>query len=237
MISAAVCDDDLEFGLRMKEWIDGYGGKRHQPIVTEVYTSAEELVREMRSGSAPDVIFLDIELPGMNGVELGLKLRETGSGALLVYVSGYDRYLKELFEAEPFRFLSKPFSQEELTGVLDAAVSRIERGKREIFRFQSGRTIISLHCRDILYLESRLRKIIVHCAEGTYSYYGKLDDEEKRMAAQSSRFIRIHKAFLVNIDQVEAFEHDRVALRDKTILNVSEANRAAVRSRFWAELG
>ena len=69
----------------------------------------------------------------MDGIELGKKLRERSYQTLIIYVSGYDQYMRQLFEAEPFRFLSKPLKQEELENVLDKAFERISRFHRELF--------------------------------------------------------------------------------------------------------
>ena len=147
--------------------------------------------------------------------------------------SGYDQYMRQLFEAEPFRFLSKPLKQEELENVLDKAFERISRFHRELFTIRFGKNVVNLLCRDIVYLESNKRKVIVHTVRGEYEYYHKLDEAEEELLAISADFVRIHKAYLVNMEHVEAFQYEKLALRDGTILSISEAHRANVRSRFW----
>ena len=71
---------------------------------------------------------------------IGKKLRERSYQTLIIYVSGYDQYMRQLFEAEPFRFLSKPLKQEELENVLDKAFERISRFHRELFTIRFGKT-------------------------------------------------------------------------------------------------
>ena len=168
-----------------------------------------------------------------DGIELGKKLRERSYQTLIIYVSGYDQYMRQLFEAEPFRFLSKPLKQEELENVLDKAFERISRFHRELFTIRFGKNVVNLLCRDIVYLESNKRKVIVHTVRGEYEYYHKLDEAEEELLAISADFVRIHKAYLVNMEHVEAFQYEKLALRDGTILSISEAHRANVRSRFW----
>lgn len=233
MIAIAVCDDNAIFAEQLNQWILEYGRETRTEMATEVYSSAEELLREMEEGRAFELMFLDIEMKGMNGINLGLRLRELSCQALLVYVSGYDQYLRQLFETEPFRFLSKPLERALLYEVLEKAVERIGKGRKETYRFRFGRNIVNLLCRDIVYLESRQRKVIVHSVHGEYEFYHKLDEVQRELEAISGRFVRIHKAYLVNMEQVEAFQYDKLALRDKTILNISESNRAKVRSKFW----
>lgn len=71
----------------------------------------------------------------------------------------------------------------------------------------------------------------MHTLHKEYAYYDKLNNIEEQL--KDSRFIRIHKAYLVNIDNIEAFQYERVALTDGTILNISEKNRPYIRNEFW----
>lgn len=233
MITVAVCDDNAVFAEQLNQWIQDYGREKRLEFATEVYSSAEELLADIEAGRGFELMFLDIEMKGMNGVSLGLRLRELSFQTLLVYVSGYDQYFRQLFEVEPFRFLSKPLERAMLYEVLERAAQRIGKERRQTYTFRFGKNVVNLLCRDILYLESRQRKVTVHTAHGEYEFYHKLDEVERELAAVSSLFVRIHKAYLVNLEQVEAFQYDKLALRDGTILNISEANRARVRSRFW----
>lgn len=236
MVSVAVCDDNLVFAEQLRSWLIQYGKEKREDFFVETYSTAEELLKEIAEGSGYELLFLDIEMKGMDGVELGLRLRELSYQALIIYVSGYDQYMRQLFEAEPFRFLSKPVDRSALFAVLDKAMVRIGRSRRETFTIRFGRNVVNLLCRDILYLESRQRKLIVHCTRGEYEYYHKLDEAQQELERISSDFVRIHKAYLVNMEHVEAFQYEKLALRDGTILSISEVHRAKVRSRFWEYL-
>lgn len=233
MITCAMCDDELPFAEQLRSFVMAYAKKRRVELQAETFASAEELLEEIENGAGFEILFLDIEMRKMDGIELGKKLRERSYQTLIIYVSGYDQYMRQLFEAEPFRFLSKPLKQEELENVLDKAFERISRFHRELFTIRFGKNVVNLLCRDIVYLESNKRKVIVHTVRGEYEYYNKLDEAEEELLAISADFVRIHKAYLVNMEHVEAFQYEKLALRDGTILSISEAHRANVRSRFW----
>ena len=96
-----------------------YAKKKRVELQAETFASEEELFEEIDNGEGFDILFLDIEMRKMDGIELGKKLRERSYQTLIIYVSGFDQYMRQLFEAEPFRFLSKPLKQEELEKVLD----------------------------------------------------------------------------------------------------------------------
>ena len=233
MITCAMCDDELPFAEQLRSLVMTYAKKKRVELQAETFASAEELLEEIENGAGFEILFLDIEMRKMDGIELGKKLRERSYQTLIIYVSGYDQYMRQLFEAEPFRFLSKPLKQEELENVLDKAFERISRFHRELFTIRFGKNVVNLLCRDIVYLESNKRKVIVRTVRGEYEYYHKLDEAEEELLAISADFVRIHKAYLVNMEHVEAFQYEKLALRDGTILSISEAHRANVRSRFW----
>jgi len=231
MIAIGVCDDQIAFTEYMYRLLTQYGKERREEISVKLFNSAEELLRGIEERESFEILLLDIEMNGMDGIALGKRLREMANRVLIIYVSGYDKYLRQLFEIEPFRFCSKPVDENELFEILDKAAARIKARNRETFRFQYGKNVVNLLCADISYLESSGRKIIVHSSNGIYEYYDKLDNAESELAGR--HFVRIHKAYLINMDYVEAFQYEKVALRDGTILNISEKNRVRVRSLFW----
>ena len=115
-----------------------YCGKKYQyKLELEVYSSGEELICGYEEGNRFDLIYLDIEMKGIDGIETARWIREQHYHMILIYVSSYDTYLKQLFEVEPFRFLQKPVSLEAFEEVFLKAVQRIEEQKGEYFRFQS----------------------------------------------------------------------------------------------------
>ena len=170
MITCAMCDDEMPFAEQLRSLVMAYAKKKRVELQAETFASAEELLEEIENGAGFEILFLDIEMRKMDGIELGKKLRELSYQTLIIYVSGYDQYMRQLFEAEPFRFLSKPLKQEELENVLDKAFERISRFHRELFTIRFGKNVVNLLCRDIVYLESNKRKVIVHTVRGEYEY-------------------------------------------------------------------
>lgn len=139
MITCAMCDDELPFAEQLRSLVMAYAKKKRVELQAETFASAEELLEEIENGAGFEILFLDIEMRKMDGIELGKKLRERSYQTLIIYVSGYDQYMRQLFEAEPFRFLSKPLKQEELENVLDKAFERISRFHRELFTIRFGK--------------------------------------------------------------------------------------------------
>ncbi|MBP3544024.1 MAG: response regulator transcription factor [Lachnospiraceae bacterium] len=231
MIKVAVCDDDVAFAGSTQSFLDKISDEYHVELEISVFLSGSELVKEYRDGNSFDLIFLDIEMNGMDGIATARNIRELDYHVLIVYISSHDEYLRQLFEAEPFRFLKKPVEYEEFCGVFFQAQKRITAMQSNYFCFRSGKNLMKIFCKDILYFESSGRKVILHTVQRTYEFYDKLNNIEEKL--KELRFVRIHKAYLVNLDNVESFQYERLALTDGTILSISEKNRPRLRNEFW----
>lgn len=154
-----------------------------------VFFDGFTLVENIRQGTYYDLIYLDIEMRKVNGISAAELIRSMEIPALIVYVSSYEKYLKELFNTEPFRFLSKPIDGNRFRSVFMDAYKRI-RQKSEYFSFTYNKEFIKVPLGRIYYFESCNRVIYIHAvrnvrAENTesdemeYRFYGKMNDVEK----------------------------------------------------------
>lgn len=190
-----------------------------------------------------DLIYLDIEMGDMNGIRTALALREKEYPTLIVYISGHEEYLKELFCTEPFRFLSKPVDETAFCSVFLAACERI-RKRAGHFTFFYKRACHRIPFDRITYFESRGRIISIHLSErdkmriGSLQdqFYGKLNDIEKQIASLSERFLRVHQSFLANFDYIKMLSSTEIEMLDGRRIQISEDRRKNVRARFSALL-
>lgn len=231
MIKIAICDDEPKFVGTIQTYLETIAADYHYEMDIQTYFSGETLIKDYQTGEKFDLIYLDIEMQKMDGIETAKWIRNNDYYVLIVYISSHEEYLRQLFEAEPFRFIQKPVNFDSFLSVFSQAQKRISQQQNNFYCFKFGKNIIKVLCRDILYFESAGRKVIVHTLHKEYAYYDKLNNIEEQL--KDSRFIRIHKAYLVNIDNIEAFQYERVALTDGTILNISEKNRPYIRNEFW----
>lgn len=231
MIKIAICDDDPAFVGTTQTYLEKIQSEYHYELEISPYLSGAELMEDYKAGDRFDLIYLDIEMANMDGIETAKQIRTTDYHVLIVYISSHEEYLRQLFEAEPFRFLQKPVSFDNFYPVFLQAERRIAQKQNNFYYFKSKNNLIKVLCKDILYFESSGRKVIVHTVLRSYEYYDKLNVIEEKL--KEKRFIRIHKAYLVNIENIEAFQYERIALTDGTILSISEKNRPRIRNEFW----
>ena len=203
-----ICDDEKRICSILKEKV-----KEFCPDAEiMVYTSGEELLKADR---LPDILLLDIRMPGMNGMDTAKVLRDRGWRKILIFVTGEEDQVFNSFDLHAFHFLVKPISDEKLKEVLNSAESElehIEKSSADNDRYvdiQSGTSHIRLKLSKLQYAEVFSRKTILHTKEGIIEYYGQLSALEKLVG---NDFFRIHRSYLVNLRYIERYDKSFVTM-------------------------
>lgn len=238
MLRIAICDDDRRFAAKLENMVRQEAGKTGLDIETETYFDGDALAADIRKGYRYELIFLDIEMERVNGINAARSIREADRSVLLIYVSGYEQYLKELFEVEPFRLLSKPVDTQKFQRYFREACERIGRDSA-FFQFTFNKTIRRVELRNIVYFESHGRVIHIILDDAAEEcFYGKLNDVEQKMAESNCNFLRIHQSYLVNYSYIKKMSFSDITLaasQGKEItLRISEDREKKVRMQLCA---
>ncbi len=202
MLKIAICDDDLKFTGELETLVMKECQRSSTRCETDVFSDGKNLLESFQQGAHYQLIFIDIEMAHLDGITTARKIREIDRTTLLIYVSSYDTYLKELFEVEPFRFLSKPLNQGLFARYFKEACKRIN--ETDVFyQFTFNKQIHKVPVKDIAYFESANRIVYVNLKDGSSEhFYGKLANVENELAQSRQYFLRIHQSFLVNYDYI-----------------------------------
>lgn len=235
MLKIAICDDDSKFTGEIETLVFQESRKLGIRVETEVFSDGKTLLKSIQNGEHYELIFIDIEMEQVDGITAARHIREIDRAVLLIYVSGYDKYLKELFEVEPFRFLSKPLNHAQFSRYFKESCKRIN--ETEVFyQYTFNKEIQKVPVKDIVYFESNNRIVYIHLKDGSDEhFYGKLNNVEKELAASRQYFLRIHQSFLVNYDYVKKmnFFNITISFMGKEIeLKISEDRQKKVRQQL-----
>ena len=230
VIKIAICDDDKEVCTSVNHIVEKL---LHQTeIKAEIYTfySGKELCEKMLNVKY-DLIFLDIEIPEMNGVEIGKYIRKKleNNVAQIVYISSKKSYAMELFENRPFDFLIKPLTEEAIKKVLNNYLN-VYGDRGLFFTYQKSRSTYNIELSKIMYFERNKRKITVKTTEEDDEFYGSLEDIYTEL--KDNKFFFIHKSFLVNYSFIKIFNNDKVIMADGRELPISQARRKKIREKY-----
>lgn len=239
MFRIAICDDEEYFRLRERKLIEKYMESRGCVCQIDLYTSGNEMLSEADTPLQYDVIFLDISMEEMDGIETAGKIRELSDEIYIVFVTAYITYALEGYKVGATRYLLKEDDSLESTlkECLDTIVDRMDYKKAICeFDFQNGKKSISADA--ILYVESRLHKVVFFVMEDgvkEYSRYDRLDVIEMKLRQHG--FCRVHQSFLVNMRYARGVERYAMSLENGTKINISKKYYKHVEKEYIRQQG
>ena len=226
----AICDDNKIQVESTKQFIEKTSIAHDIKYFTA--NSGEELLEMERIIEDFDIIFLDIEMDGLNGIETAGEIRKTNNRAIIVFITGFKDYALEAYELNTFHYLLKPISQEKISELMTNIIRRIDeirayQDTEKIFTIKTKSKIIQLPYNEIYYFEKILRRIKVIYFEGDTTYTGTISTLLEEI--DNNYFIRCHQGFIVNRYKISKYKNDSIYLRDiDKIIPVSRSNKENV---------
>ena len=224
MLRIGICDDSADARIALRSALERALDRRRGAGTFFEFSSGEGLLRWLKNHAGElDMVFLDIEMGELDGMETARRLREADENLLLAFVSGYTDYVFDGYSVGALGYLMKPPKPDQLDSVLDrAAEARLREGDM-VFLCRSGETLYRIPKKSILYFASDRRQVSCVSTARTYTFYGKLDEVERTIG---DGFVRVHQRYLVRAEAVDQVEGSHVFLGDET-LPVSRACREA----------
>ena len=202
-----ICDDDKLFIQKLKSYLQLFFRQHHLTLPEIItFTSGEELLSYT---GRIDILFLDIEMPGMNGIYIGNSLKKRNENIIIFVVTSYSEYLDEAMRFHVFRYLSKPLEKQRLFRNLKDALTLYHSISKNI-ALETKDEIQTLPMNDIIFIEAQKRKIIVHTIKKDYESIHSMQYWLETLP--ESCFIQSHRSFIVNFKHVSNFTHDLIYL-------------------------
>lgn len=220
MIKIAICDDDKYICGNIEKMLLEYAKEKYLNFNIEVFFSGEELFRQFKNLISYDIFLLDIKMFEINGLDVGHYIRKElkDYSAKIIYISAEEHYMKEMFKVQPLDFLKKPIDTQELSYVLDLSCKLITGETRDFF-YKKGCETHAVPVKDILYFTGTGRKIIITTLNGTDEFYGKIS--EVLVGLDSSKFIQVHKSYIVNYNYITTIKSSEVKMADNFAIAIS----------------
>ena len=189
------------------------------------------------SASVIDILLMDINLgkKKQNGIEIAERIKDNNKDCQVIFISGYNDYAQDIFEAKPVFFIQKPVEEEILIKAVDLAIENVNKSRTERFCYQRESRVYIVPIQDIIYFESSRRIIKIVSNNGTDVFYSRLNDIESTIAGD---FIRIHQSYLVNPRYIASLNGNEIYLTNGVKLPVSKPRLANVKEellRIFAE--
>ena len=195
-MTVVICEDEPHFASHLRDLVRQYVQQKDWDAAILLYASGEEF---LCSGITPDMILMDIKLPGQNGMDIMKRLRESGCSSQVIFITAYPEYVFQAFDLDAIHYLEKPLDQQKLFSAMDKAWKRAvsDIGKTILL---TNRAIVSrVRIKDIVYCEVFNHQTIIHTMTGQYNYSGTLDSLEQEL---DDHFFRCHRSYLVNLGYI-----------------------------------
>ena len=225
----AVCDDEERFRSDIRGHIDKMFGSLD--VIVDSFAGGKDLIARFREHPY-DLVFLDIEMPGMDGITLAKELRTISDQVFIVFLTGHVEYALEGYEVNALRYLTKPVKEKKLREVLTYVSEKLS-AKRQIMLKTEGEEVF-VNVSDILYFEAQDQYVMVHTVDRDYLVRYNLSDYEKDL--KKDGFVKPHRSYLVSLAKVRRIGKGEVLLEGDVSVPVSRGAAAGLKSMLYSYL-
>lgn len=233
MLEIFVCDDDVNITEFLKFFIMKHFGAEYK--VVSMNRCAELIGMIEINERVPDILIMDINLKDGNGIETVKIIQSNHPKIKVIYLTGIINYATSIFETNPAYFLVKPINENKLIEGILKVSKEIETDKSDSIVIRTSGTEMILYRKDIMYVESQGRKLILFMSDGKKNeLYEKMDVMQEQLG---SNFVRSHKSFLINMKYIVERTNKEFYLSDGKVLPISKPNLKDVKVKFISYLG
>lgn len=228
MINIGICDDEASMRKSLRVSLEQTLQLMGADYQIFEYDSGEALMRS-RKAQWLDILFLDIEMKDLNGMDTAKALRRQNSHTLLIFVTAYPDFVFQGYEVHAFHYILKPYEEQKIGNVLTQALAELEKNTEHLFTLEQKSGTYKVPMKEIIAFSSDKRKIVISLENGDkLDFYGKLDTVAEDLP---DYFIRCHNRHLVNLNFVTALEKDNCICKNHTF-PISRPYRNALEIAF-----
>ena len=233
-MNVIICDDDKKDIERLKDLLKKFGSENSIQFDIASFLCGEELLEDAFKGMNVDIVFLDINLTGIDGIKTAGRIREIYPDVPIVFITAYINYALDGYKVRANRFLVKDDLEHTFPECMDDICREISRKtKSMVFRCMDGEHRISLT--DIILFETSGRQLVIHGIKQQYTMYEKIDELEEKLSVYG--FIRIHRCYLVNIRYITGINNYLLKLVDGRQLQVPKGRYRDVKEKYTLFVG
>ena len=245
MLQVAICDDEQFYREKIQTLLIQYFNQKNLEYTIHPYRSGEEFLSQCENSVKYDIVFMDISMKELDGIQTASQIRAFHSDTQLVFVTAFIDYALEGYKVNAVRYIMKDTMDTAITECMDTILQKM-RLSQVTFSFMDGEA--TLYTDNILYVESQKHKSFFHYMQSgaansstdrsgivTYQIYEKLDLIEQRLSGYG--FLRIHKSYLVNMKHIRRLSNYTAFLDTGEELPVPRLRYQSVKELFVAYKG
>lgn len=238
MIRIALVDDDEAFLEVLKERIRRFFWRRKEPAEIAAFVTGRNLLYELEDGGSFDLCFLDIEMPGMDGMTLSRRLREKDEKLLLIFVTSHISYAVEGYEVNAFAYLPKLMLKEKLDGILKRGCEELLRREEKSYCLENASKIERIFYSEILYIYKEGKDSVLVTERRELSVRKPLSKVMEEL--EGKEFMMTDRGYVVNLSKIFRLEGRELTMINGAVLPVSRSHLKELKEnihRYWKKGG
>lgn len=239
MLQIAICDDEQFYREKIQRLLEDYLKEHDLSYEIRLFLSGKAFLRECGNSVRYDIVFMDINMEEMDGIQTAMQMRAFHSDTYLVLITAFINYVLEGYKVNAVRYIMKDTLDAAIPECMDAILQKM-RVTRVSFSFMEGER--RLYADNLLYVESQRHKLIFYYMEEQthkdmvrFHIYGKLDEIEQKLSGYS--FLRIHKSYLANMKHIRRISNYTALLDTGEELPIPRLRFQAVKEEYVAYKG
>lgn len=216
-LKIAICDDDKAQRKYLSDLADAWAKRNRHLVRIKQYADAKSFLFDYSEEKDFDILLLDIEMPGMNGIDLARSIRHDNTMVQIVFITGYYEYFSDGFDVSALHYLLKPTDEEKLHAVLNRAVENLAYRQRSVLLNTSDGDI-KVSLADILYIESENVYVLIHTAHGVYRTRATLGSFSKQL---DETFFKVHRSFIAGLKYIKKITRTELTMVNDEVIPIS----------------
>ena len=229
-IRIAVVEDEIEQYEYVKKLLTQWSEQSGESISVTHVTCAEEYLINYNQPDAFDVLFLDVYMKRMNGMELAKEVRKYDREVQMVFLTGVSDYVFEGYEIGAVRYLLKPVEQDKLSETMAVCLEKMKQKSDDYISFKYQGEVLRLLRSDIFYVEVYGHYLRMVTKTDTYEWKDSLQSMKSKLDAR--RFVEANRSVIVNMEYVSKITREECLLEDGTVVHVSKGAYKGLNEAF-----
>lgn len=216
-LKISICDDDAGQRAYLADVVSSWAKRNRHPVLLKQYADAKAFLFDYSEEKDFDILLLDIEMPGMNGIELARAVRRENAAVQIVFITGYYEYFGDGFDVSALHYLIKPVDEGKLCAVLDKAAQQLA-GRQRCILLSTSEGDIKVPLSDILYVEAQNVYVIVHTLQGSYRTRTSLSKFSEQL---DETFFKVHRSFVAGLKHIKKITRTDIMMTNGAAIPIS----------------
>lgn len=233
MLEIIICDDDEEFLKHISRKIREISMPKNLKVNINTYVSGKNMLFDLsESIHSIDILFIDVVMDDMTGIDVCKKIREYGANTQIIFITSVKSHVFEALDVMPLHYLIKnEIDDNVIKNILMKAVTLSNKYKKNRFLYKVGHSRRYVKCEDIIFFEINNRVVSMNCSNKNVEvFYSTMDKLENDL--DKDEFIRIHRSYIVNITKIASINSNKVVCIDGTVLPVGKKYTDKLKNQY-----